>query len=249
MKRTILSMIACLGVLGSFAQGEFGFGLQYINPRGAMSNTIRGAGGLTLSAAHNFEKPFAAGMQFAYNSYGHSRTKQQYTFDDGSVTDTYVNIANYFLSLNLDGKMFLRNGKNINPYIGGKLGYAWYKTSLTIEDPEDETACEPLESHILSKDGTLIATGGGGVRIDMSSIFGSVEKGRFYFDFNAYLTSGGRVKYMNVDHHPQKTPDRDVMAKFINNQTQVVHEHHVGYQYSALLNQMEYQFAFIIMRQ
>jgi len=233
-------------MLDSFAQGEIGFALQYIHPRGTMSQTINGGLGFTLSAGHNFEKPFAAGFQFSYNNYGYSRTRQQYTFDDGSVTETYVSIDNYFLNLNANGKAFLRNGKNFNPYVGGKLGYSWYRTSLNIEDPEDVTACEPLESHILSKDGTVTISAGAGIRLDISSIFRSVEEGRMYFDFNAYLVQGGRVKYMNVDHHPMEAPERDVMARFINTQTQIVHEHHVGYQYSSFVNMLEYQFAFII---
>jgi len=246
MKKTILIIIASSAVLTMNAQGEFGFAFQYVKPRGGMSETINNGFGFTLEAAHNFDRPFSAGLEFSYNNYGYSRTKQQYTFDDGSVTDTYVNVDNYFLNLNTTGRWFLRNGKTINPYLSAKLGYSWYRTSLNIEDPEDETACEPLESHILSKDGTVISSGGAGVRIDLGTFLNSVEPGKLFIDMNAHLVQGGRVKYMNADHDPDDHPDSDVTAQFINRQTQVVHEHHVGYVYSSFANMMEYRFSIIL---
>ena len=42
-------------------------------------------------------------------------------------------------------------------------------------------------------------------------------------------------------------PDQDVMARFINTQTQVIHEHHVGYVYRSVMNMMDYRIG-IIMR-
>jgi hypothetical protein len=51
---------------------------------------------------------------------------------------------------------------------------------------------------------------------------------------------------MNSEVDPsQPAPDQDVMAKFINTQTQVIHEHHVGYIYSSLLNMVEYRFGVV----
>ena len=51
---------------------------------------------------------------------------------------------------------------------------------------------------------------------------------------------------MNVEIDPaQPMPHHDVMARFINTQTQVVHEHHVGYVYSNVLSMVEYRLGVI----
>ena len=65
-----------------------------------------------------------------------------------------------------------------------------------------------------------------------------------FFDLSAHMTQGGTVDYMNVHKHSQpttQTPESDVTARFINNRTQVVHEHHVGHVYSSMVEMMEYR--------
>jgi hypothetical protein len=64
-----------------------------------------------------------------------------------------------------------------------------------------------------------------------------------FLDLNAHLTQGGQVDYMSVDKkHNSSTAVSDVKAKFINTQTQVIHEHHVGNVYSSLAEMTEYRF-------
>jgi len=223
-------------------QIEFGSNLNYIKPVGSMGRNIKDGFGITLEGAYKFTLPFTVGMELAYTGYGYQRERQQYTFDDGSVTETDVVVENSYTNLVVTGKYFLRGDKKINPYLSAKLGYSWFRTDLTIEDPEDIYSCHPLETDILAKDGTLIATGGVGLRIDFSSIFKKATEERFYFDASIHGTQGGNVKYMNVEkNHTQQTPDSDVMARFINTNTQVIHEHHVGYLYSSLMETMEFR--------
>jgi uncharacterized protein YdeI (BOF family) len=246
MKKSILALTALLisGVIMA-QQWELGTNFQYIKPLGNMSTTIKQGFGGTLEGAYNFKKPFSLGMEVSYTNYGHQEQRQQYTFDDGSITETNVIVDNYFVNLNFTGKYFLRNTKLVNPYLSGKLGYSWYRTALTIEDPDDQYSCHPIESDILAKDGTFIATGGAGVRVDFSSVFKNMVSNSFFLDVSAHMTQGGTVRYMNVDHHPVTTPERDVMAKFINTQTEVIHEHHVGYLYTSLVNMMQYRLGVI----
>ena len=80
------------------------------------------------------------------------------------------------------------------------------------------------------------------MQIDFNTFFKNSAQGRFYLDLNIHGTYGGIVKYMNVDRDAhQQVPDQDVIAKFINTQTKVIHEHHVGYVYSNVLNMLEYR--------
>ena len=248
MKRIILILWGSLLVHAGYGQHwDIGSAFNYSRPSGGMARNIEQGFGITLEGARVLRHaPFTVGVEFSYNAYGHEKTRQQYTFDDGSVTETNVIVMNAFSNLFLTGKFFLRNSKMINPYLSGKMGYSWYRTNLTIEDPEDIDGCQPLESDRLLTDGTFTASAGGGVRIDFSGIFKKVRSNMLFFDFSAHMTQGGNVEYMNV-HKPTNhgNPERDVMARFINNRTQVIHEHHVGHVYSSDVEMMEYRFGII----
>jgi hypothetical protein len=248
MKKLILIVWGVLVVSAACAQRwDMGTNFNYTKPIGSMARNINQGFGITLEGARLLKNvPFSVGAEFSYNAYGHDRTRQQYTFDDGSITETDVIVTNSFSNLLLTGKFFLRKERMINPYFSAKVGYSWYRTTLTIEDPEDVDGCHPLESDRLLRDGTFMASGGAGMRVDFSSIFRKMKVNTLFFDLSAHMTQGGTVQYMNVDKkNPQQTPDSDVIAKFINNRTQVIHEHHVGYVYSSLVEMMEYRFGVI----
>ena len=244
IKLLVLGILACPAV---FAQNfEMQSNLFLAAPTGMMSDNMNSAFGITLGASRNFKSPFSLGIELNIGNYGHETSRQEYTFSDGSVTETDVNVGNEITNIFLTAKHFLRNGKKLNPYLSGKLGWSWFTTNLTIEDPADEFSCHPLESEILSRDNTHSFSGGGGVRVDFNTVFQKTESGRLFFDFSFHALHGGIVKYMNVEIDPaQPTPHHDVMARFINTQTQVVHEHHVGYVYSNVLSMVEYRLGVI----
>lgn len=248
MKAIKLLPILFLSASSLCAQSfELGSYANFSQPVGMMSSNMNNAIGLTLDASLIFKKPYALGLEMAFGTYGHEQSRQEYKFDDGTVTETDVNVNNNMASVFLTGKHFLRYNKKVNPYFRGKVGWTWFTTNLTIEDPEDQTSCHPLESDILSRDNTYSFSGGAGVRIDFNSIFKNTEEGRFFFDISIQGTHGGIIKYMNVNMNPSSgAPDKDVMARFINTQTQVIHEHHVGYVYSSVLNMVDYRLGIVI---
>ena len=211
-------------------------------PTAMMRENMNNAFGFNLGVARSFKGPFSLGVEFGVGNYGYQTTRQQYTFSDGSLTETDVNVGNNIFTALLTGKHFPRNNKSVKPYLSGRLGWTVFSTNLTIEDPADELSCHPLESEIIARDNTWIASGGAGVRIDFNNLFPKTEVDRFYFDFSVHATRGGIIEYMNVDiHSPRHVPDQDVMARFLNTQTQVVHEHHVGYVYSDVFSMVEYR--------
>jgi hypothetical protein len=246
MKKLILVIGGALFVNAVCAQRfDMGSNFNYAKPIGGMAHNIDQGFGITFEAAWLPKtSPFSIGAEFAYNAYGQETTRQQFEFDDGTVTDTDVVVTNAFSNLYLTGKFFLRKEKLLNPYLSAKAGYSWYKTNLVIEDPEDPDGCSPLESDKLLVDGTYTVSGGAGIRLDFSALFRKMNSNMMFFDMSAHLTQGGTVQYMNVHEHSQpttQTPESDVTARFINNRTQVVHEHHVGHVYSSLVEMMEYR--------
>ncbi len=242
----IAMVLTCVG--NAFGQRwDLGTNFNYAKPVGSMARNIDNGYGITLEGARILKNvPFSVGAELAFNAYGHDKSRQQYTFDDGSVTETNVIVSNNFSNFLVTGKFFLRNTRMINPYVSGKVGYSWYRTTLTVEDPEDEDGCHPLESDKLLKDGTLIASGGAGVRVDFSSLFRKMKSNTMFFDLSAHMTQGGTVHYMNSDKRPpQQTPDKDVMMRFIDPKSQIIHEHHVGNVYSSLVEMIEYRFGVV----
>jgi hypothetical protein len=242
MKNTIVAMMF-LGSLSAFAQTFLmGSDVSLMQPIGGMTRTMNNAFGCTLNFQYKMKNSFAVGLDFAAGTYGSQTTRQQYTFDNGDVTETNVVVTNNIYNMAFSGKYFFRNSKKVNPYVSGKVGMSWFVTDLNIEDPADKYNCHPLESDKLLKDHTAFAGIGGGVQIDFSSIFKKMESDRFYLDFGIHSIQGGTIRYMNAEMTPgNSTPDNDVMARFINTATQIVHEHHVGYVYSSILNMVDYR--------
>jgi opacity protein-like surface antigen len=234
------------GIAGMAQTWEFGSDFALTQPVAGMNKSMNNAFGMSFNMAKRFDAPFAVGLEGSINNYGSNTTRQAYEFDDGSVTETNVRVSHDLFTLQLTGKYFLRNGKNISPYVSGKIGLTWFQTNLTIEDPEDEFSCEPLESDILSSDHTYLASGGAGVRVDFNSFFRKMETGKFYLDLSVHSSQGGAVRYMNSEVDPSQPKFEDhVMAEFINTQSQVIHEHHVGYVYSSLVNTVDYRLGVI----
>ena len=245
MKKLLLILAVGIGANTAYAQLlDLGSSFNYAKPIGGMAHNIDQGFGMTLEAAWLPKTaPFSFGVEFAYNGYGQETTRQQFEFDDGTVTETDVIVTNTFSNLFATGKFFMRKGKLISPYLSAKVGYSWYKTNLVIEDPEDEDGCSPLDSDKLLVDGTFTASGGAGIRVDFSSVFKKMDSNMLFVDLSAHLTQGGTVQYMNVHKNAghNQPADRDVITQFINNKTQVVHEHHVGHVYSSLVEMMEYR--------
>lgn len=231
---------SCFAVAQSF---EIGSNFILSQPVSGMKRDMSNAFGITAEIARNFKNvPFSLGTELSYGSYGTQNSMQEYTFDDGTRTETNVHVSNNITNLRVIGKYFLRNDKKFNPYVSGKAGWAWFTTRLTIDDPEDVDGCTPLVNDVLQRDNTYSLSAGAGARLDFSAIFTRMSAKHFYFDMSVHAVQGGRVQYMNVHQDSKSTPPTsDVMAKFINTRTQVIHAHHVGYVYTNMLNMMEYR--------
>jgi hypothetical protein len=235
--------LATVASLQTTAQSwELGSDFNLAQPVGGMTRSMNNAFGMSFNISRNLKSPFSLGAEMGFGSYGSETSRQAYTFDDGTVTETDVVVNNNIFNLQLTGKYFIRNNKKVNPYLSGKLGWTWYSTNLVIEDPEDEFSCHPIESDILFRDNTYTASAGAGVKIDFNAVFRKMESQRFFIDASIHSVSGGTVRYMNSEKDPaQAMPDQDITAKFLNTQTEVIHEHHVGYVYTSLISMVEYR--------
>ncbi|MDL5047936.1 hypothetical protein QQ054_18120 [Oscillatoria amoena NRMC-F 0135] len=252
--KTLLPVVLLLTTFSALAQStqaEMGFGYTYTAPVNTMKQNISGGNGFTMDyyiiPANN--KRLALGTDFNFTIYGYDKSRQEYTFGDGTIAPMDIIVNNTFMNIMLGGRYYITpiEGKAIRPYLNVRGGYAWFRTNVNIYDPDDTDHCKPVDRDLLMKDGTLTISGGGGLHWDLSSIFKRRPPDTFLFNLSANLTLGGRVTYMNTDgpepgHAHQTT---DVTARFINTQTQVVHEHHVGYVYSSFVEMVELRAGFI----
>ena len=247
MKKYVAILVSALISYTSHGQFLLGSDISLAQPVGSMTRTMTNAFSIALNGSYKFKNAFSLGADFAAGTYGSQTTRQQYVFDNGDVTETDVVVSNNIYTMGVNGKYFFRSGKKISPYVSGRLGISWFVTDLNIEDPADQYSCHPLESDKLMKDHTVIAGVGGGVRIDLSSIFRNMDSDRFYIDTSIHSLQGGTIRYMNADLKiGNSTPDSDVMARFLNTQTQVIHEHHVGYVYSSIMNMLDYRIGVVV---
>ena len=118
----LLSILLLVAPCLSAQTFELGADLNISHPMGLMSQTMDNAFGLTMAASRQFKAPFSAGLELNFGNYGYQTSRQQYAFDDGSVTEMDVNVSNNIFSVFATGKHFLRNGKNVNPYLSVKAG-------------------------------------------------------------------------------------------------------------------------------
>lgn len=225
---------------------EVGMDYVYTSPLGSMQHNIKQGHGVVVDLGMvTPSKRFAVGMEVQYTQYGHDESLQEYELDDGTRANMNVVVNNSFLNFMAYGRAYLITEGKFLPYVTVKGGYTNYRTDLNIYDPNEWDNCAPVESDMLQNDGTMIASLGGGFRLDMASIFRRSDPGRFYIDFNSSITQGGTVKYMNTDapdHHPANHDATDaVSAQFINTQTQVVHSHHVGTLYTSPVQLLDFR--------
>lgn len=239
---TLLFVLLATATFAQIKGAEWNMGYIFSSPQGTMKQNVQLAnGGFFDFYVTPANKRYALGFEMSVNTYGHNKKRETYTFDDGSTAPMDIIVSNNFYNFMLAGRYFLGDGK-VRPFVTGKMGYSLYATSLNIYDPDDRDHCEPVDTDVLKRDGTMIFSGGGGIRWEMLP---KKAPGRFYLNVSANYTSGGKVSYMNVDAPSaalnQNAPTSDVYVKFLNTQTQMIHEHHVGNVYTSLVELMDFR--------
>lgn len=223
---------------------NYGFSL----PTGGMKPYIRHGNGFSMNLmAEAPSHRIAAGLEFNFTGYGHSKHQEDYTFPDGTVAPMNIVVNNSFTSLMAVTRLYFTVDGPLRPYATFRAGYTWFSTNLSILDPDESDSCHPVESNILSRDGTFAYSAGGGLRVDMGWLFREIEKGHFYIDLSSNILQGGRVNYMNEDapepgvSHKSPPRAKEVQGRFINTDTQVVHAHHVGYLYNSFVQMVDFR--------
>jgi hypothetical protein len=206
-----------------------------------MSQTIKQAHGMVMDFyARPKGKNYMLGTEISINGYGFDKSTQTYTFPDGTTAPMDIHVSNSTINVLAGGRYYLSE-KSVRPFISGRFGYSNYSTTLSVFDPDEGDDCAPLDSEVLKRDGSLIFSAGGGIQIDLRP---KKDPGTLLLMLSSNYSSGGKVDYMNVDANNRHTPTAkksDVYMRFLNTQTQVVHEHHIGNIYSNVIEMIDFR--------
>lgn len=249
MKTKILTSVFSIVFLTSALAQEFQMGVNYAftNPTGGMKQHIRRGNGVVLNTYWTApSQRISVGFEINWSQYGSDMSSQDYEFPDGTIAPMNIKVNNGFTNYMGNVRLYLLPTGLFRPYAELKGGYSSFATTLLVLDPDDTDNCEPVDSEVLKREGTMAYSAGGGLRIDLASMSRRARPGRAFIDLSINATQGGRVDYMNTDapnHSPQHTTPRanDVETEFINTQTQVVHKHHVGYVYSSFMQATDFR--------
>lgn len=140
----------CLLVLGFFSlnqmlYADFGFstsvGYSFAMPVKEMRSGFQNAHGFNLGFEYRFkESPAALGLELNIFDYGNEKEPYFIQSPFGShVTRTRITTNNMLTLGFLNTRFYLFNNEEnvINPYLGGGIGVANFKTSLRIIEPRN----------------------------------------------------------------------------------------------------------------
>lgn len=265
MKKLILLTSALVGSFMLNAQ-KLDIGFNYTTdipfketmPR---MNTAHGAG-LFIGYKVLEKAPLYFTTDLSTGVYAYKSRKEQYTFVDGTRTETWVNYSSnlhkFLFGFNYD---IGRSENLFSGYLSAQGGYAVMNSKIYIEDPNDIDGCKALVNKNTFIYGGGIYAAGGGIRINIQQIKKSQNKSGLnqYIDIGVKYIGGGDFNYVNINHMQQEShgvahsgtgnPDsdtRDFNVKFVNVTTKDVHEHKVAEVYTSPFKMMNIKVSYLV---
>lgn len=251
MKHLYTTLIGAFFLGTTMAQLSAGSGYQLALPLGQMKSNINATHSLTISGLYQLPsaKQLSLGLEFGLGTYAQKNMEQTFTFSNGSQTVTNVNYSSNMWQAAALLRYDLLKRSSITPYISTKLGYNRLYANIRIDDPRDADGCHPLDRKSLLGDGTITASAGLGVKLDMAAFSRSWDRGQGWFDLNFHYTTGGTVSYINTRKLSSATTASSEGAQplnlqFINVNTQNIHQHQVAEVFTSPLRMLQIQFCF-----
>ena len=237
MKKVLLS--ATLGLFISTitnAQvGYFNLRMNYIDGKGPQAGKLEGGGiGLQYEGFKSPTTKLGFIISADFNSTGTEEKSIDLNFN-GSNAKTDVN---YYSSLNkfTGGGIFVPlHGSFVSPYISMQAGVMWYHTKLVIEDPDDPSACDPLETKNVKTSVTPVGNVESGLKVQIK------RKGKkpIFLQGGVGYNIGSRASYIKLGEEPNDETTQPYTSKFKMSDGSV-HQHSIGTMYRTPSSQLVY---------
>jgi hypothetical protein len=217
-------------------------------PQQEMGKNIQPAHSLQAGALYQLPgtlKRLSVGLELGIGMYANERIDQTFQFDNTTSTVLPVDYSSNVFNANIQARLNLLSEKrSVIPYINAKGGLYNFYSSVYIGDPEDDGGCHALEQENIINDKTMYWSAGGGLQINPSVFSKNKESGKLIIDISANTIRGGTLNYINTKHLMEDIPDPDgkpLNVKFINVNTQSIHEHTVAQVYTSPLRMLEFR--------
>lgn len=224
-------------------------------------NTAHGAG-LFIGYKVLEKAPLYFTSDLSTGAYAYKSRKEQYTFSDGTQTETWVNYSSNLHKLLFGFNYDVGKRENLfSGYLTAQGGYAIMNSKIYIEDPNDPDGCKALVNKNTFIYGSGIYAAGGGIRINIQQIKKTQSKIGFshYIDIGVKYIGGGDFNYVNINHMKEEShgithsgsgnadsDTRDLTVKFVNVTTKDVHEHKVAEVYSSPFKMMNLKLSYLV---
>lgn len=250
------ALFLLLPALPASAQFELGGAYSLSVPQQEMAKNIQPLHSLNSTLLYRLPGKMSRvsfGAELGIGIYAMVSKDQDLRFPDGSgINTTFLYTSNVFQA-NLLSRVNLFEKAKLNPYINGKGGYANFFSNVTVEDPDDPSACRPVERKTLISDNSFYLAYGGGVELDLSLFSRKQKPGVAIIDISINSVRGGKLDYINtknIQEHIHTDPNNPAPAptpvkstplnlRFINLSTQTVHEHQVAEVYNSPLRMLD----------
>jgi len=237
MKKLLLSstMVLSISILTNAQVGYFNLRLNYINGTGAQAGKLEGGGiGFQYEGFKSPTTKLGLIISADFNSTGCEEHEIDLNYN-GSNTKTDVN---YYSSLNkiTGGGIFAPlHGSLVSPYLSMQAGVMWYRTKLVIEDPDDPSACDPLETKNVKMSVTPVANLESGVKVQLK------RKGKkpLFLQGGVGYNVGTRASYIKLGDEPNDETTQPYTSKFKMGDGSV-HQHSIGTMYRTRTSQLVY---------
>jgi hypothetical protein len=209
--------------------------------------------------------PLSFTTDLSIGCFASQQRKEQYTFSDGTVTETYVNYSSnlhkFLFGLNFD---LGRQENLISGYLTAQGGYAMMNARIYIEDPNDPGGCKALVNKNTFNYGGGIYAVGGGVRVNIPKLRNKASNLDQYIDIGVKYMGGGTFNYVNVKNMEENThtmaaagtgstsptPGRgntqDLNVQFVNVTTNAIHEHKVAEIYTSKFEMLNLKIGYLV---
>ena len=236
MKKLLLAVILLfsISILTNAQIGYLNLRLNYIGGVGAQAKKLEGGGiGFQYEGFKSQNAKLGFIIAADFNSTGCEEKDIDLNFG-GSNTKTEVN---YYSSLNKitgGGILIPRHGSSFSPYISMQAGVMWYRTSLVIEDPDDPSACDPLETKNVKTSVTPVANVESGVKLQMKR---KDKKSPLFLQAGVGYNMGTRATYIKLGDEPNDETTQPYTSKFKMDDGSV-HQHSIGTMYRTTTSQL-----------
>ena len=235
MKKVLLlaTLVFCLSFFVHAQVGYLNLRMNYIDGKGVQAGKLE-AGGFGAQF-EGFKSPEAK-LGFIFTIEGNYTGCEEKDVDlsfSGSNATTKVNYYSSVNKITAGGILVPLHGSFVTPYLSLQAGAMWYRTKLVIEDPDDPSACSPVETENIKFSVSGVGNVESGVKVRLQRR----HKNPLFLQAGVGYNIGTKASYIKLGDAPDDETTQTYTSKFKMSDGSV-HEHGIGTMYRTRTSQL-----------